>query len=95
MELNTPDEMMAVIRAIKDGKAIQFYSHGKNKFLTSGQEHPSFLECHYRVKPQPIERWVNVYGNSTTYTYASKEQADSDKGSDCIRQVHLIEDSSQ
>jgi hypothetical protein len=52
-----------IVKAYKEGKQIQYYSHTKNKWVD--ESNPEFFEnLDYRVKPEPLELWVNVYANN-------------------------------
>ena len=74
----THDEMIAVIAAHRDGEAIQIRGHGDSPW-TEVQDGDSprwlFALCDYRIKPEPLECWVNVYGDGSSTSYRTEERA--------------------
>lgn len=64
----TPDEIIAIVQAHKDGRVIQ-------SRLISNVERPwhdcnplwAFDRCEYRVKPEPRDLWIDVYPISPDY----------------------------
>lgn len=55
---------------------------------------PCFLApvSHYRIKPEPLECWVNVYENNFTHSHASAENARSGASGMALRTaVHCRE----
>ena len=68
----THDEMIAVIAAHRDGKAIQFSSRYSGQSMPWGDytiDGPSwnFSAYDYRIKPEPLECWVNVNNAGQIY----------------------------
>ena len=88
--LNTPDEMIEVIQAIKDDKEIECFEHTR-EWLKTENTTPNFAAYRYRVKLDKIVRYVNVY-ETKQYIYDSKVMAEIHAGSDVIRvAVKLVE----
>ena len=61
--------MIAVLQAAKEGKLIQ-YRITDFAGKASGWEDAQcpcfdFTRCEYRIKPEPMEIWVNVYPDGT------------------------------
>lgn len=92
----THGEMIAVIAAHRDGKAIQFCS-----FDMGGEwrdaDHPAwdFANYNYRIKPEPREWWVNTYvATSPAFTqrlYWSRKEADENAAPGRVECVHVRE----
>ena len=72
----THDEMIAVIQAHKEGKAIQFKRHLRDKWEDVDSD-PSwnFPEVDYRIKPSPMEIWGNFVEDKFISAYFSYEKA--------------------
>ena len=70
----THDEMIAVITAHKEGKAIECSLKGFNAWLPmlNGWDFSAF---NYRIKPGPIEMWVNAYPSGALHRYRSEHDA--------------------
>jgi hypothetical protein len=86
--MNTPDEIIAVVTAFKEGKPIQNRNFDRiAKIPTTGwcdnpTPHFNFEECEYRVKPaEPRIRWINEYGDESDCVHKTKEAAD--RGQSC------------
>lgn len=47
----------------------------------------------YRIKPKPLELWVNVYKDGSVYAHQTVELANLDalESSNFVRTVHMIE----
>ena len=89
----THDEMIAVIAAHRDGKAIQFRRHGDSKwtgYLDGNSPEWLFSICDYRIKPEPLECWVNVYPNGVRTYWLDEPSAIHHCGS-LGRTVHMKE----
>ena len=65
--MNTIDEAIEVLQAMRDGKTIQVESDNgpqpcwEDRDEECEDELPDFYNLEYRVKPEPIEFWVNIY----------------------------------
>lgn len=72
----THDEMIAVIQAHKDGKAIEFRYDGEWKTCQDNNPLWNFTNNFYRVKPEPRVRWA-VYSSDGRIltTFSSEEKA--------------------
>lgn len=76
----TPDEMIAVLEAFKEGKAIQGVS-GDRWFDIQGTPIWNFRNYSYRVKPaEPRELWVSV-SRQEIRTFEPEPGDDEDDGS--------------
>jgi hypothetical protein len=72
----THDEMIAVIQAHKDGKMIQFKQKDVDGWVWAPRPCWNFSSHEYRIKPEPMEIWVNVYDDGeTSCPYKSKDDA--------------------
>ena len=83
-------ELLPVIHAFAEGKAVQFFSEERGAWLTD--PNPSFhLSRKWRVKPEKVVRWVNVYPGVQVWlegVWNTKEDADRNSISNriaCIR----------
>jgi hypothetical protein len=70
----THDEMIAVITAHKEGKAIECQLKGFSRWLPMLNKW-DFSAFNYRIKPEPIEMWVNVYPSGAHHRYGSESDA--------------------
>lgn len=63
------DEMIAVLQAIKDKKAIEYRVIGVSEWRETHAANLNFCDIEYRVKPEPKVLWVNehIYG-AAVYT---------------------------
>ena len=80
--MNTIDEAIEILKAMKEGKKIQVYmgSEWQNSTLETGV--PNFFQLTYRIKPEPREIWVNMYDpDDGHFAYSSKDQALAGRGS--------------
>lgn len=89
----TPDQIIEVVQAYKEGKIIESRS-----VYTGGEwfrvDFPSwnFDSVEYRIKPQLIERWVNVYEDGVTRsTFVTKYHAENCRVGGHVRTVLLRE----
>ena len=88
----TPDQIIEVVTAFKNGKTIQFYDKVCNKgWLDANNPVWAFDKITYRVKPEPMELWVNV-NNPPLYNvaYSSKANALHYANVDCLRKAVLF-----
>lgn len=73
----TIDEMIAVLQAAKEGKAIQ--ARLRNSPTDQWEVvSPSwnFAQCDFRIKPTPREWWINFYeGNSPCHAFTTRYSA--------------------
>lgn len=94
----THEEMIAVIQADKDGKAIEMDAlhhegvteNGWCDYTGSGFD---FKELRYRIKPtppKPREWWVNKYAGYFTF-HDSEVKAKDSKNCECKRTIHVRE----
>ena len=80
----SPDEIIAVVQAYKEGKTIQArpkFSAGSWTDVIAPQW--NFPEHKYRVKTEPKEIWVNFYEHDTLkqqVAYSTKKDAMRCKG---------------
>mgnify|MGYP003674975069 CR=1 FL=1 len=68
----THDEMIEVIQAHKDGKAIQFMPKGGVDVEFTDRRrtdnHMDFINIDYRIKIEPKEYWLVPYLDNTGFT---------------------------
>ena len=81
-------ELLPVIQAFAEGKTVQikygdgWEDLGEPVFDFSGE---------YRIKPEPLECWVNVYPTAID-SFQSKKSAENNSGTRAIRiAVHMRE----
>ena len=75
----THDEMIAVIKAHRDGKSIQSRSRNSTDdswYLCERTPTWNFGAYDYRVKPEKQVMYVNVYEGSDCFSYKSREESD-------------------
>lgn len=72
----TPDQIIEVATAFKNGKTIQFYDKVCNKgWLDTNNPVWAFDKITYRVKPEPMELWVNVYEDGSIGAFSDVRDA--------------------
>jgi len=71
----THDEMIAVIQAHKEGKAIQVFDNYKGMWVDISCPYWNFSACKYRVKPEarpdkvvPVRSWITPVGDLVLYS---------------------------
>jgi hypothetical protein len=82
--------MIAVIAAHRDGKAIQ----GKSERSDWTDVDPlwNFALYGYRIKPEPLEYWVNIYPSKAIGHHETKDEAVLCAHSNALRvAVHMKE----
>jgi hypothetical protein len=83
----------AVMIAWADGEAVQYRDNNGLGWLPLSTNHAGFSNgCEYRIKPKPVEFWVNVYEDSEPCPYPSELTARAMSETSCIRvAVHMVE----
>lgn len=75
--MNTIDEAIEILQAMKEGKQIQVYAENKWQDSALKKSVPNFFHLTYRIKPEPREIWVNVYpGGRCGEGHNSKREAE-------------------
>lgn len=91
----TPDEIIEVIQAYKEGKQIQYTSSKHYHQLWEDTTHPTwdFSEFNYRIKPKPRTYYVNVHpdGIIQHYLHSSRKVAREDTLNTSYKTIKLIE----
>ena len=90
----TPQEIIDVVTAFRDGKAIEcIFKIGSDPIWgsLSPQHEFDFSRFNYRVKPKPMELWVNIYPDEKLTFYLSREEADKLKAPNRIRRIRVRE----
>lgn len=94
----TPDDMIAVIQAHKDGKSLECRKHGESSWLDLTGLNPlfNFQGFDFRVKiepPKPREWWINIYGNDmdNVAIHSSEESASRGRAGIDVEVVHVRE----
>jgi len=83
-------ELLPIIQAFAEGKAIQFRleglngDHSWNDLLEDERMTVTFPaeDYEYRIKPEPMEIWVNVYPDKSHSTHFNRDDAISE-ASEC------------
>jgi hypothetical protein len=86
----TIDEMDAVMQGVKAGKTIQRrqgVSEWRDAYVTPW----SLIPCEFRVKPEPLELVVNLYGDNCGFAYTTRTMAEMNAGPTRVRCVHMRE----
>jgi len=95
--MNTIDQAITILQAIKEGKQIQIMLNGEWQDREASQKDkiPHFSSYQYRIRPEPRVFWANVYKDvpGTPYLYKDKTEARSFCGSsgETIKVVEVIE----
>jgi hypothetical protein len=86
------DSMIEVLTAYKNGEQIQS-KHCDGQWINHPKPAWDFYECEYRVKPKPLEMWVNLYGESNWSTFKTQREAEiiANQHSDHKRTIHMVE----
>ena len=90
-ELKTAVE---VAQALERGEDVEFQSFGCDVWRKARSYNWSWFPDRiiYRIKPKPLECWVNVYGDNLFSAYRSKECAEKCVGGTASRvAVHMRE----
>ena len=88
----TEQEMIDVLQAHIDGKQIQYRRVNMGGEWANEKPYWDFDHFDYRVKPEPLECWVNFYDNNDSWASRTKAQAISKARPDAIRvAVHMVE----
>lgn len=90
----TNKEIIAVVQAAERGEVIEFRKRKRtmDAWFIASPPLWEFGECDYRVKPRPLEGWLNEYPTGgTSALYPTKEIADAKADHDRIRCVHVRE----
>ena len=92
-ERNTIQEAIVVLQGKEDGKEIEYWDFNQWRSLRVIGEDvmPNFNLSKYRVKPEPLVMYVNVY-SAQRYLYDSRDAAEHGAASGVIRTaVKMIE----
>ncbi len=88
----THDEMIAVIQAHKEGKALQARSKTPTaSWCEASIPDFNFYDYDYRIKPQPFECWVNVYYGEGIMSFRSKSEALTYSKEASLAAIHMRE----
>jgi len=89
------DEIIAVVQAHKDGKQIQYRGLSPyHQWHNCRDNSPlwNFPDLCYRVKPEPLECWANIYAGRYTHYYHGQDIAIAAAGPSALRvAVHMRE----
>lgn len=89
--MKTLKEKIKVMQAALDGKEIEY------KYPEGGEWHSTnnplfkWVLFDYRIKPEPLEFWVNVYDNDGGVAHKTKEQAIQGHGGDKCKTIKVRE----
>ncbi len=89
----TPDEMIDVIQAAKDGERIEarLDVHDNEQWRNSDDPVWNFARYEYRRKPKPREWWANEYGNGRPCMHGTLRDANAHATCNRIETIHVIE----
>jgi hypothetical protein len=68
-------EFLPLIQALADGKTIQIKYFGDEEWITREDVHFFNPASSYRVKPEPREWILNVYGKGEVYAHDTMREA--------------------
>jgi len=91
--METLKQKIEIMQACLDGAEIEYQQPG----VWGKATNPEFLwnEYDYRVKPKPMEIWINVYNYPDDFCaknmHKTKAQAELSATRKCIRTVKFIE----
>jgi hypothetical protein len=89
----TDQEIIEVVSAHKEGKTIQYRERRDRAWITYSHNdvlYWNFVCYEYRVKPEPITYYANVYPGETTF-YSTLESANEHATDRRIRCAKLVE----
>ena len=77
---NTPEEIIEVVTAFKEGKRIEAIILKREDFWSLCGSKPlwDFLSCRYRVSPEPRKCWVKWESDDRVLTRNPKEYLSQD-----------------
>lgn len=91
-------KLSEAIAAIERGEEVEYKPKGHNKWFRFGFDVldswsiKNTLEFSFRLKPKPVEIWVNFYEQGVCYIYHSKTDAINSKTDKASREaVHFRE----
>jgi len=71
----THDEMIAVIAAHRDGKAVEARCRPTGGWISASVPCWDFYRSDYRIKPEPMVIWANVYPHGLGHAYETEIDA--------------------
>lgn len=76
MNKNNAADYLPLVQALVDGKAVQIIDRDCTTWMDSDELDFRYPVSHYRIKPQPREKWFVQYkGGSESGPYADSEAA--------------------
>ena len=83
-------QLLPIIQAFAEGKAIEFRSDASGKwFTTTAPEFNSVNLNRYRIKPEPLECWVVIYADGSMNAYKTENLAVRCNGG--LRVIRMVE----
>ena len=86
------EEMIELLQAFQRGEQLEW------KYKEANIWHPvrnpiwDFNHQEFRIKPKPLEMWINIYNDKMIYKHETKQEAIDNAGSGCRRiAVHMKE----
>lgn len=92
--MKTLKEKIEVMQAAEDGAKIESSWVGEFREVDLKNLLWNWEEADYRIKPKPIEFWVNVYESGPGLLHFSTEEkaeAESDGSNSFIKTVRMVE----
>lgn len=86
----TPDQIIEVVTAFKNGKKIEYYVKISRQWKEITDPSWNFNDYKYRVKPEPMELWVNLYADGSGLGYTKEVSALSGVGTYTVRKAVLF-----
>ena len=89
--IKSTKEKVAIMLAYINGKIIE-RKNSLGKWVIILEPVWNWADIKYRIQPEPVEIWVNIYSTNIILPHYSKESALSANNSHAIRKaVHMIE----
>ena len=92
--MKTLKEKIEVMQAALDGKEIEFRLNEGDRWMTCNKPSAPSWDwpyVDYRIKPEPLEGWCNIYGSHAFGFYETKEEAEEAASSNVIKTIKLRE----
>ena len=90
--MKTVKEKIEVMQAFEDGKQVEVTISGKSKWFNCGEPTWNWVASDYRVKPEPVEFWMNLYPDGDWGRhYESKNEAIAGSSKNCLRTIRVRE----
>ena len=83
-------EIIDVVQADKNGREIEFRYGDEGSWHHRGSPIWDFITYDYRVKPEPLEFWVNVY-NEFRDAFDTEDEANAERCCGVLKTIKVRE----